>query len=86
MHGVNLILICMVPTFFKRNGSVSTAAGVLNSCTYIGSAISTYGIALISENLGWGFTLKSWFAIALLGTVVCLVCVRSWNRKFDKRL
>jgi len=83
MHGVNLILICMVPTFFKKNGNVSTAAGVLNSCTYIGSAISTYGIALVSENLGWGFTLKSWFAIALLGTAVCLVCVRLWNRKFE---
>lgn len=83
MHGVNLILICMIPPFFKKNGNVSTVSGVLNACTYVGSAISTYGIALLSENIGWHGTLLIWFCIALAGTALCAVCVRRWARKAE---
>ena len=82
MHGVNLMLIMMLPAYFARWGHVSTASGILNSCTYIGSALSTYGVALLSEKLGWGFTVMSWLAIAVLGTVICLVCAKPWDRKF----
>lgn len=82
MHGVNLILICMIPPFFKKYGNVSTASGVLNSCTYIGSALSTYGIAVLSENMGWHFTIFIWFIIAVLGTAVCLLCVKPWAKNF----
>ena len=81
MHGVNLILICMIPPYFSKYGNVSTVSGVLNSCTYIGSAISTYGVALLSEMVGWDFTLLIWLAIAVAGTTVCLVCARPWKKK-----
>lgn len=83
MHGVNLILICMIPPFFKKYGNVSTASGILNSCTYIGSAISTYGIAVLSESRGWSFTLLIWLMIALAGTAICLICVKPWAKKFS---
>ena len=79
MHGVNLMLICMVPPFFQRKGNISTVSGVLNSCTYVGSAISTYGIALLSESAGWQITSFVWFVIAALGAVVCTVCSRVWK-------
>lgn len=82
MHGVNLILISMVPPFFGRYGAVATVSGVLNACTYVGSAVSAYGIAVLSEHAGWGTTLWLWFAIAVTGTAVCLLCVRAWSRKF----
>lgn len=82
MHGVNLILIGMIPSFFEKYGNVSTASGVLNSCTYIGSAISTYGVAALSENIGWSYTLLVWLLIAVLGTVSCLVCTRPWQKRF----
>lgn len=79
MHGVNLMLICMVPPFFQRKGNISTVSGVLNSCTYVGSAVSTYGIALLSESAGWQITSFVWFIIAALGVVVCTVCSRVWK-------
>ena len=60
MHGVNLIQVCMIPPFFKKQGNVSTVSGVLNSCTYIGSAASTYGIAVLSDRIGWSSTLLVW--------------------------
>lgn len=83
MHGVNLILICMLPSFFKEGGNVSTVSGVLNSCTYVGSALSTYGIALLSENYGWGFTLTTWLVIGALGFVICMLCAKPWGKKFS---
>ena len=83
MHGVNLMLICMVPAFFQKHGNVSTVSGVLNSCTYIGSALSTYGIALLSDKFGWSFTLYVWLSIAVLGTVICLICTKPWKKKMQ---
>lgn len=82
MHGVNLMLVCMIPAFFKKYGNVSTVSGIINSCTYMGSAISTYGMALLSEKMGWGFTVFSWVIIAALGAVVCFACIKAWNKKF----
>jgi len=81
MHGVNLMLITMLPPFFKKYGNVSTASGVLNACTYLGSALSTYGIAVLSEAYGWQLTLWSWVAIALVGTALCLLCIRPWKKE-----
>lgn len=85
MHGVNLMLITMFPPYFAKYGSVSTASGVLNGCTYVGSAVSTYGVALLSEKFGWNFTLLSWFVIALLGTLICFFAMKPWNKTFGKK-
>lgn len=84
MHGVNLLLICMLPQYFQKYGNVSTVSGVLNSCTYIGSAASTYGIALISERFSWGVTSLVWFVIALVGTAICFVCAKPWKNKIGE--
>ncbi|MBQ7983810.1 MAG: MFS transporter, partial [Clostridia bacterium] len=75
MHGVNLILICMLPAAFGRFGNVSMVSGLLNFCTYIGSAISTYGMGKISDLFGWGAVIASWVIIALIAAVCCFVCV-----------
>ena len=80
MHGVNLMLIGQVPAFFARFGKVSTFSGVLNACTYIGSALSTYGFAVLSDMFGWSFTIISWCAIALLGTVLTLGFIKPWTK------
>lgn len=76
MHAVSIMLTGMLPPFFRKNGNVSTVSGILNSCTYIGSAISSYGIAVLSENTGWRYTLLLWLAIAVAGTVICLLCAK----------
>jgi OPA family glycerol-3-phosphate transporter-like MFS transporter len=83
MHGVTTLLTSMVPQFFQKHGNVSMVAGVLNACTYVGSAISTYGIAVISGRISWNFTLVIWCGIALLGALVCFLCVRPWKKNFQ---
>ena len=80
MHGVNLILVCMVPPYFGRYGHVSLISGVVNSGTYIGAAISTYGIALFSDVFGWHSTLYLWAAIAAAGMLLCWCTARRWAR------
>lgn len=79
MHGVNLVLICMLPASFSRFGNVSMISGLLNFCTYIGAAISTYGMAKIADILGWNAVIVSWIVIALLIAGACFVCVKKWR-------
>lgn len=83
MHGVNFMLIHLVPAYFKSSGNVSAVAGVLNCCTYVGSALSTYGIALISESLGWSTTVLLWTFIAAAGGVLCLCCIKKWRSRMS---
>ena len=80
MHGMNLILICMLPAAFGRFGNVSMISGLLNFCTYIGSAISTYGMGKISDLWGWDAVIASWIIIAAIAAVSCFVCVRRWKQ------
>jgi len=80
MHGINLMLISRVPRAFKKYGKVSTVSGALNACSYLGSALSTYGFARFSELYGWYFIIISWAVISALGAVVCAVCVKRWGR------
>ncbi|MBQ4516783.1 MAG: MFS transporter [Clostridia bacterium] len=79
MHGAGLMLTCMIVPYFKRPGLM---AGVLNSCTYMGSAASTYGIAVVSEKFGWSATIIVWTLIALLGTVLCFLIAKSWGKNY----
>ena len=81
MHGINLMLITVVPKRFIRSGRVSTFSGILNAGTYVGASISTYGFAALAESYGWSFTILTWAVISAAGLAVCLVVVPLW-RKF----
>lgn len=83
MHGVNLMLISMIPPRFQQFGNVSLVSGVLNSCTYVGSAISTYGVAVVSEGYGWSVTLLLWILMAALGLAACTISLPGWNRNME---
>ncbi len=84
MYGINLILVCILPVYFKKTGNVSSASGLFNACAYIGSAISTCTFAVLSKELGWTFTLSTWLGITVLGTVFCCVCAKPWAKEFEE--
>lgn len=84
MHGVNLMLITRIPAYFGPYGCISTVSGVLNAFTYVGSAASTYGFAVLSAKMGWQFTVVSWCVIAAAGALVCATGAVMW-RKFIAR-
>ena len=86
MHGANLMLIGMIPAFYRQSGRVSFVSGLLNACTYVGSALSTYGVAWLSERAGWSAALHTWAVCALLGFAFCMCSAPLWSRKFlDKK-
>lgn len=79
MHGINLLLICMIPPRFSAYGGVSSVSGLLNACTYAGSALSTYATAFLAERFGWNAVLSAWAAAALLGAALCLLLSGRWR-------
>lgn len=80
MHGINFILVSMTPPWFSSYGHLSLFSGLLNCSTYVGSAISTYEIALTSEALGWSGTTLLWAILAAAGTFLCFLLARTWQR------
>ncbi|MBP3379020.1 MAG: MFS transporter [Clostridia bacterium] len=80
MHGINLMLISVVPKRFLKSGKVATYSGILNACTYIGASIATYGFAAIAENHGWNATILTWIIISAAGLLVCLIAAPMWKR------
>ena len=81
MNGANLMLVCMLPPYFQKTGKISTVSGILNSCTYVGSAISTYGIAVISDGFGWDVTIQIWLAVAVCAAAICFAWANTGRRK-----
>ncbi len=82
-HSINLLQTAYIPKYFMAAGSVSTVSGMLNFSTYIGSAASTYGFALIAEHFGWNATVLSWVLFALLGTALCGLLYRLTAKHLD---
>lgn len=80
MHGVNLILICMVPPFFARKGKVALISGVMNAGVYLGSAAATYGIPLVIGGYGKNGYLDLCLAAAVCGAAVCLAAAPKWKK------
>ena len=62
----------MLPRLLAGTEQIGFASGVLNGCVYIGSAISTYGFARISESFGWNGTIMTWCISSAIGAVICL--------------
>ena len=84
MHGVNLMLVSHVPKRFKKYGNISTVSGTINACSHVGAAIFTYGIALLSEKIGWQYTVGVWFLIAILGAIVCIIASKHWKKMLEE--
>ena len=79
MHGVNFLLISCLPGRFARVGRSATVSGVCNSCVYVGAAISTYGIALVSNSKGWSFTAATWCGILAVGILFAFLSYKRYT-------
>jgi len=79
-HGINLLLVCQIPGRFVKYGKVSSISGVMNFFTYIGSAVSTFGLAFIAEKFGWSIALFVCAGVCVLGLAVCLLAQSKWKK------
>ena len=69
MHAVNNILTSMVPLLMRDQFNSGLLSGILNGFCYVGSAISTYGLARIVE------TSNSWNAVFVLLCIAAFACI-----------
>ncbi len=80
MHSCNFLLISCVPGRFAKTKRASTVGGLCNACTYIGAAVSMYGIALVSEAFGWSATILSWIIVCALGAVFAILAFTKYTK------
>ena len=76
MHAINFLFISCLPGRFARFGRAATASGFSNACTYVGAAISMYGIGAIADSIGWSASAFSWIVIAVLGALFSLLAYK----------
>lgn len=79
MHAINCLYISCLPGRFAAHGRAATASGFCNAFTYVGAAISMYGIAAVAEWMGWSATAISWILVALLGALCSLLALRKYT-------
>lgn len=80
-HAINFMYTSIAVARFERFGKTSFVSGAINSSVYIGSALSTYGIAYITELFGWQGTMITWFAVSLIGLIICLITIKPFGRE-----
>ncbi|MBP3390673.1 MAG: MFS transporter [Clostridia bacterium] len=85
MHGVNHMIVSLIPKRFHKYGLMSTFSGILNSFTYVGAALSTYVFAAASDHLGWGIVKIIWLVIGLSGALICLFKLPRWTKFIETK-
>lgn len=73
MMAVNTLFVNLLPLQYEKEGRVSTVSGFLNAMAYVGCAISTYGIGVLVQRVGWNITIFAWLFITAIAMVVCFV-------------
>ena len=80
-----MILTSEVPSRFAGLGIAASVSGFFNACGYAGTAVSTYGIAWIAGDCGWGAARGMWIAAAVLAMGFAAAAVLPWNRFLKSR-
>ena len=78
--GINFMYTAIVVAKFAPFGKTSFVTGALNSSVYIGSALSTYGIAAITQVYGWSGTMIAWLITSVIGLITCVLSIRPFSK------
>lgn len=81
LHGINSLQTFYLPELLGGTGKISFYAGLINAATYVGSAVSTYLFAVISEMHGWNATVISWVFFAAAGLLLTMICMILLRKK-----
>lgn len=79
MHAVNLMLVSYVPVRFKKYGKVSLVSGITNAFTYIGSAVSSFGFAVVATAYGWPVLTYVWLGICIIALILLCFSAYFWK-------
>lgn len=79
-HGINIMYTCMAVQHYAKYGRPSLIAGLINSATYIGSALSIYGGAEVTNAFGWSGMMVTWCVAGAVGLAFSLGSVGLLNK------
>lgn len=79
-HAINFMYTSIAVSKFERFNRTSFVTGAINSSVYIGSAVSTYGIAAITTHFGWSGTMITWFSASVIGLLTCIFTIRHFAK------
>lgn len=85
MMGINTMLIGFMPTYFARMRKVSLVSGLANSMVYVGSSISSFGIGVLADLMGWQAVLAGLVILAAGGAVFSGLAAPGWKRFVDEQ-
>lgn len=80
-HAINFMYTSIAVSKFERFGKTSFVTGAINSSVYIGSALSTYGIAAVTTHFGWNGTMITWFGASFIGLIICLFTIKHFSKE-----
>ena len=80
-HAINFMYTSISVAKFERFNKTGFVTGAINSSVYIGSAVSTYGIAAITTRFGWSGTMTAWLMCSVAGLVVAMVSIRPFGKQ-----
>ncbi|MGN0462598.1 MAG: MFS transporter, partial [Ruminococcus sp.] len=79
MYSLNYLIISRVPIRFAKSGHTSSVTGLLNSCAYIGCAVSSYGFGAVSQKAGWNAVIVIWIISAILTSLFSFWSNKKWK-------
>ena len=71
LMAISNITTSIIPFACRSRGNVGGVSALLDSCCYLGSMISTYGLGYVSEQYGW---MRVMVLIAVIAGVSILIC------------
>ncbi|MBO4950907.1 MAG: MFS transporter [Clostridia bacterium] len=79
-HAINFMYTSIAVSKFERFNKTSFVTGAINSSVYIGSAVSTYGIAAITTHFGWSGTMITWLICSCIGLLTCIISIKPFSK------
>jgi sugar phosphate permease len=77
MYGANTILLTIVPYSFGRYGKISTVAGTLDFCSYIGAACTGIVTGAVIDTAGWDGAILLWAVLSVFGVTSIMLSYRA---------
>ncbi|MBQ7337574.1 MAG: MFS transporter [Clostridia bacterium] len=73
LMAISNITTSVIPFACRNRGNVGGVSALLDSCCYLGSMLSTYGLGYVADEFGWMSALYLIAAIAAVSIILCAV-------------
>lgn len=85
MYGVNPLLTVVLPMDYARFGRVGLAAGVIDSCVYLGAALAGVLGGYLKEAYGLGVMFMAWAVVVAIGAAAMLASIPFARKTVEKQ-